>query len=114
MTAIDKRGLCLGYALDRAEEITGLRVNDALLIEIAASTIATGMVPDSAPGLRRIQIDDVGEPGDIVILRGGAGLHAVVTVGSGFVEDVDPRGRKRRVPFRRVAWLTHSAWRMTG
>lgn len=114
MTAIDGKGRCLAHALERAAQITGLRVAHDDLLRIASATIGGGAVPDSAPGLRRLELDDFGEPGDVLVMRGGAGLHAMVAVGGGHVEDVDPRGRKRRVPFRRVAWLAHSCWRLTG
>lgn len=114
MTALDRKGLCLVHALERAAQITGLRVAHDELLRIALATIGGGKVPDAAPGLRRLELDDFGSPGDVLVMRGGAGLHAMVAVGGGQVEDVDPRGRKRRVPFRRVAWLAHSCWRVTG
>ena len=114
MTAIDRKGLCLEYALRRAVDITGMRVDQDTLMSIAAQTIVTDRVPDCAPGVRRLQVDDFGHPGDILVMRGGAGLHAMVAVGGGLVEDQDPRSRRRRILFRRVAWLAHSCWRVTG
>ena len=112
MTALDQKGLCLGYALERAEQMTGRHVDTSALIEIAAQTIVSDRVPDSVAGVRRIEVDDFGTPGDVMVMRGGAGLHAMVAVGGGLVEDQDPRGRKRRIPFRRIAWLAHSCWRL--
>lgn len=113
MTTRDQKGLCLGYALDRIEEITGLHASDSALAQIAMEAATTGRVPAAVPGFHRLQHDDVGQPGDLLILRAGPGLHAAVLVDAGTVEDIDPRGRRRRLPWRRVAWLMHSAWRIT-
>ena len=114
MSSIDKKGLCLAYALERAKQMTGRRVDADALLGIATQTIEGNRVPDTAPGVRRIEVDDFGSLGDILVMRGNSGLHAMVSVGTGYVEDVDPRGRGRRVLFRRVAWLTHSCWRLVG